>query len=123
MTTSKKVIRSFVVEKNDGVPDEDLVWGYGHAMHCLNELRESVMCNADDTPLYTGRLNANVHADEVVNGRGTMRMCRNWDALMEWADARSACYLSEDKNRKDENFSELDRYKHCPHGERPWEDL
>lgn len=120
---SKKVIRSFVVEKNDSVADDDLVWGYDHAIHCLNELRESVMCNADDTPLYTGQLNANVHANEVVNGRGMVRMCRDWDVLMQWADERSACYLSEDKNRKNETFSELDRYKNCPHGARPWEDI
>lgn len=99
--------------------EADLTWNYAHTVHCLNILRESIMCNADDQPMYTGHLHDNVHHKEAVAGRGTIKMCRNWDTLVEWAHAHSACYTS--IHRGDPNFLETDRYKHCPDDSRPWE--
>ncbi|CAK4021247.1 Hypothetical predicted protein [Lecanosticta acicola] len=113
------VLRSWINQKQDGVAEADMDFPYGHTMHCLNVLRETVMCNADDLPLYTGRVNENVHYKDVVAGRGMTRMCRNWDALVDWTHERSACYLS--ANRNDRSWKEIDRYKFCPDGSRPWE--
>lgn len=42
------------------------------------------MCQADDTlQSSTGHRDA---------GRNQVRMCRDWDALREWATERTACY-------------------------------
>jgi len=86
-------------------------------MHCLDVLRESVLCHADDTPMYVGHVNANTVMDEAPAGIGQTRMCRSWDSLMAYANSHSACY-NPHANSSD---SELDRYKYCPDGSRPWE--
>ena len=53
-------------------------------MHCFDTLRQYIMCMADDTLLYsTG------HRDSGVN---QTRMCRDWDALRQWATEHTACY-------------------------------
>lgn len=114
------MLRSFVNDKEDGVPEADLDWSYAHSIHCLNILRDVIMCNADDLPLYTGYRHENAHVKDPVAGRGQVKMCRDWDALMKWTYERSACYDS--INRKDPDFPELERYKFCPDGSRPWED-
>ena len=77
------------------------------------------MCNADDTPLYIGRLHANVNSTEPRAGVGMTRMCRNWHALNIWARSHSACYEFERHGR--DRPSGVDRYKSCPNGARPWE--
>ena len=84
-------------------------------------LRESITCNADDDLLYTGKLHANVGIDNLVIGNGMSRQCRDWDALLRWADQHSACYALERPG--DADFDELDRYKFCPDGSRPWEKI
>jgi hypothetical protein len=113
------VLRQLVNEDHDGVPEAARTWHYPHLMHCLNVLRESVMCNADDTPLYIGRLHKNVHEKSPRAGTGTVKMCRDWNKLLAWSRARSACYKPVHWTEK--HFSELDRYKTCPDGARPWE--
>ena len=57
---------------------------FGHSTHCIDAVRQSIMCNADDTLLYK-RYN-------VSDGDGQMRKCRNWGALRDWAAKHSACY-------------------------------
>ena len=90
-------------------------------MHCLNVLRESVMCHADDTPLYIGQLHKQIYSDDPKAGIGQTKMCRDWNALIEWSKARSACYRP--INWGEEGFDELERYKFCPDGARPWEEV
>ncbi len=113
------VLRQSINEDHDGMPEEERTWHYPHLMHCLNVLRESVVCNADDTPLYIGRLHKNAHEKSPRAGTGTVKMCRDWDKLLEWSRARSACYRP--VHWAEKGFSELDRYKSCPDGARPWE--
>ncbi|OTA55903.1 hypothetical protein K449DRAFT_452416 [Hypoxylon sp. EC38] len=96
-------------------------WHYPHLMHCLNVLRESVMCNANDTPLYIGKLHKNVYEKSPRAGTGTMKMCRDWNKLLAWSRARSACYRP--VHWTEERFREIDRYKSCPNGARPWESV
>ncbi|KAI0909851.1 hypothetical protein F4823DRAFT_409580 [Ustulina deusta] len=115
------VLRQSINEDHDGMPEEERTWHYPHLMHCLNVLRESVVCNADDTPLYIGRLHKNAHEKSPRAGTGTVKMCRDWDKLLEWSRARSACYRP--VHWAEKGFSELDRYKSCPDGARPWEQV
>ncbi|KAF2192971.1 hypothetical protein K469DRAFT_714992 [Zopfia rhizophila CBS 207.26] len=49
---------------------------WDHTIHCLDSLRQSVMCRADDTLLYT--------EDGNVFGDGQVRRCRDWKGLQEW---------------------------------------
>ncbi|KAF2151844.1 hypothetical protein K461DRAFT_268950 [Myriangium duriaei CBS 260.36] len=105
-------------EYHDGVKKEDQSYTYGHVMHCLNILLQTVMCNADDTPLYFGRLHANVDTTNPRAGIGSIRMCRDWKALNAWSRSHSACYVFE--RDIGENRTEFDRYKFCPDGSQPW---
>lgn len=89
-----------------------------HVVHCLDVLRELVMCDADDTPRYTGRLNQQASAEHPTSGIGQIRMCRNWNELETWAVGHSACYRA--INYGDEAFPTTERYKFCPNGEKPW---
>ena len=74
------------------------------------------MCHADDTPMYVGRLHKNVHEDHLRAGIGTFKACRDWGKLASWAREHSACYRP-----INEGGSEIERYKFCPDGSRPWE--
>lgn len=94
-------------------------WPRGHTMHCLEYLLQNVMCTADDTPMYDGRLHANAHEFHPIAGQGEIRMCRDWNKLKAWANVRSACY--DPYRRGDPNVKEVDRYKFCPDGSKPWE--
>ena len=116
------MLRVHVNENYDGVPQAEQTWHYPHVLHCLNVLRESVQCNADDTPMYTGRLHKNVFFPEGRAGIGTIKMCRDWSALMQWSHAHSACYKPVNW-WSDPNFNEIERYKFCPDDSRPWEEV
>ncbi|KAF4631667.1 hypothetical protein G7Y89_g6468 [Cudoniella acicularis] len=113
-----RVIRSVINENHDGLPQDNQTWPYGHAVHCLNVLRDSVVCHADDTPMYTGRLHKNVFEEHPRASVGTFKMCRNWSALVSWARARSACYRP--VHWFEQEFDETERYKFCPDGSTPW---
>ncbi|PQE13431.1 cytochrome p450 protein [Rutstroemia sp. NJR-2017a BBW] len=53
---------------------------FEHKFHCLDSLRQSVMCRADDTPLYT--------LGDFRSGDGQLRSCRDWKLLSRWASER-----------------------------------
>ncbi|CAF9913893.1 hypothetical protein IMSHALPRED_001472 [Imshaugia aleurites] len=55
-----------------------------HMEHCFDTLRQSVMCNADNTPLYT-------FGDKTA-GNGQLHRCRDWNELRDFATANTACY-------------------------------
>jgi len=76
------------------------------------------MCNADDTPRYTGGVNQQASAEEPISGAGQMRLCKDWNKLREWATEHSACYKS--INLDDPEFPSTERYKFCPDGEQVW---
>ena len=50
------------------------------------------MCEADDTPRYTGRVNQQASAEHPTSGVRQTRMCRDWSQLERWAVAHSGCY-------------------------------
>ena len=78
----------------------------GHVHHCLDTLRQDLMCTADDTPMPGVSLPHEV-------GNGQTRMCRNFDKLIEWTHhpEREACY------RRITNYggvkNSLERYAFC----------
>ncbi|KAK2589607.1 hypothetical protein QQS21_012716 [Conoideocrella luteorostrata] len=80
-----------------------------HISHCLDALRRQVICDADDTPRATDR------RPEVVAGLGQYRMCRNWDALEDFAKRHTACY-KRPENAEWDGPKKLNRFKHCPEG-------
>ncbi|CAD6439081.1 dbc402df-af12-49a9-a52a-f963f9be615c [Sclerotinia trifoliorum] len=77
-----------------------------HAVHCLDVLRSEVMCTADDTPL-------SFRFQEVVQAeRAPKRKCRDWNKLVEYTTAHSACFRRYSPN--DPRYSTLDEYLFCP---------
>ena len=69
---------------NELLRGQPLTWEKEHPVHCLDSLRQYVMCNADDTPLYTWGRN--------ITGDGQARQCKDWGVLREWAKEHTACY-------------------------------
>lgn len=76
---------------------EPLTYPFGHATHCLDAMRQYVMCTADDTPLPT--------TDGMPPGNGQSRKCRSWASLRDWAHDHSACFRdSETRIPFDDHF-------------------
>ncbi|KAF2152227.1 hypothetical protein K461DRAFT_321273 [Myriangium duriaei CBS 260.36] len=115
------ILRNALNEYHDGVPETQHTKSYPHLLHCLNVLRESTMCAADDTPLYTGAYNANSNVSGAAPpGAGTQRVCRDWSSLTAWTRAHSACF--KDIHHDDPDFPSDERYKFCPDRSMPWSD-
>ncbi|KAL8809269.1 MAG: hypothetical protein Q9200_003559 [Gallowayella weberi] len=81
-------------------------YALNHITHCLDALRDSVICHADDTPLFT------FYADQKDLPTQT-RKCRSWAKLSQWAaqPSHTACYryLSEQARQLDQH----ERFKFC----------
>lgn len=115
LTPVKHVVRAAVLEAYDGKP---LRKTYEHVTHCLNALREEIVCNADDTLMYTGPFNAEAGKKEPHSGIGQVRMCNDWSKLDRFALDHSACFRA--INRSTPNFPTKERYKFCPDGKILW---
>lgn len=77
---------------------------FGHIMHCLDSLRQDVICQADDTPRFTGQVPSR-------SGIGQRRQCRDWQKLEAWAKDHTACH----RHIKISD-SVLERFQFCPEG-------
>ncbi|KAF7873929.1 hypothetical protein EAF04_002601 [Stromatinia cepivora] len=109
------VIRAVSLDFFDGrLPSKS----YEHIVHCLNVLREEIMCNADDTPRYTGPLNAQLGSKHPYSGIGQTKMCNDWGKLESFALEHSACYKP--INKSTPGFPTVERYKFCPDGKVLW---
>ncbi|KAH6091097.1 hypothetical protein HBI40_166480 [Parastagonospora nodorum] len=76
-----RVIRSvFLSMYRQTLPDYPI----HHAHHCFDAIRQHIMCNADNTPLYG-------HGDGT-SGDGQMHQCKSWTALRNYATRNSACF-------------------------------
>ena len=51
---------------------------YRHTLHCVDYLRQTVMCNADLTLVSTGQ--------DLEFDHSPARQCRDWDAIVGWVD-------------------------------------
>ena len=75
-----------------------------HINHCLDALRQDIICHADDTPRYTT-------ADTLpISGLGQQRQCRDWKRLQAWASERGSCYRKIEEGKR---IREIERYKYC----------
>ena len=79
-----------------------------HMRHCFDYLRQALLCAADSTlePFRTDL--------GGVTGWGFPRMCRNYDELKEWAEARRT------NNR--EGFVEVVTHPHSTQGSKEGHD-
>ena len=81
---------------------------FAHLIHCLEILRQEVVCNADETPLLTGT------AAQGLPGLGQARMCRDWSKLQDWLRQYNACY---DHTGNDiPGYPEIEHFRNCPPG-------
>ncbi|KPI43357.1 uncharacterized protein AB675_7161 [Cyphellophora attinorum] len=69
-----------------------------HLLHCLENIRLDLTCNADDTPRFVPRT---AHESTVKTGVDQLRQCRSWDALEKWAKEHSACFNYHEFERKE----------------------
>jgi hypothetical protein len=60
-------------------------WKATHLEHCLDRLRQAVMCHGDLTPspLYT------FHGYHVALGRSGEHTCRKFEPIRQWMDERA----------------------------------
>ncbi|KAK4083405.1 hypothetical protein Purlil1_10642 [Purpureocillium lilacinum] len=66
---------------DEGVPTENL---YSHFDHCVDMLRESLMCTADITPyIFYDPLDKPRRRDPLPDWSAT-HTCRNFDAILRW---------------------------------------
>lgn len=56
-----------------------------HINHCYDALRQEIQCRANDIPLYAPY-------QSKLTGDGQFRLCRDWDALTEFAKEHTACW-------------------------------
>ncbi|KZS90735.1 hypothetical protein SISNIDRAFT_414902 [Sistotremastrum niveocremeum HHB9708] len=69
--------------KGDPVP-------FDHVDHCVNILRENIMCNADITPdVWQWDEDKQMSFPRF----DTVHTCRNWEAIIDWAKARQMNYV------------------------------
>ncbi|KAH7082307.1 hypothetical protein FB567DRAFT_581693 [Paraphoma chrysanthemicola] len=99
-----QMLRISIVESHHNQPQ---TMSYKHLQHCLNDLREDAMCNADDTPRYT-----HTWPDRVTGADGQLRQCRNFEALSTWARSNTACFSF--SHRDDPSWNKTARFRHCP---------
>ena len=105
LTVWKKLIYRSLMEYRKDIPQ---ALPSEHITHCLDSLRNDIMCHADDTPRYT------TSTCEPVTGVGQYRQCRDWAKLEAWAKERHACYRYGDPTIEDKKPLQLGRMKYCP---------
>ncbi|KAL9089586.1 MAG: hypothetical protein Q9159_002464 [Coniocarpon cinnabarinum] len=82
---------------------------YPHLVHCMDHLLQNILCEADDTPLYT------IPKHNSSTGLGQKRQCRSWSKLQAWAESQSSCfsYINETQGVS----AILQRFRYCPNTE------
>ncbi|KAF3052907.1 hypothetical protein E8E11_011513 [Didymella keratinophila] len=98
-----KYIRKAIAVKHYG---GNQTFDFHHINHCLNGLRQDIMCAADDTPMPA-------LAEHI--GAGQTRECRDWGKMTEWATQldRNACFRLDDYR---EATNTLEQFAFCPPG-------
>ncbi|PYH93998.1 hypothetical protein BO71DRAFT_399247 [Aspergillus ellipticus CBS 707.79] len=62
--------------------------GSAHVAHCVDYLRQAIMCAADTTPEKARVVNGTVQQD--TDGWGVVHQCRDWDEVYEFAKTNRA---------------------------------
>lgn len=81
---------------------------FAHVLHCLDSLRQDVICNADDSPRYL--TNNGSHS-----GESQVRFCRNFSKLNDWAKEHDACFRQQHDLADD--MPVIEKYKYCKNEE------
>ena len=104
----------------DGIPVSAHRMPYEHLLHCVDVLRNTVMCEADDQPLALTQVMFAENITASAPSPGQITMCRDWDAMSAWSRAHSACYRP--GYRSQDGLDDIERFKNCPDGSQPWLD-
>lgn len=73
-------------DENSSLP----IWQPHHQAHCLEYLRQSILCSADTSLEGRGK-----HW-KVENGYGTKHTCVDYAALTQWATERAPVHFDDD---------------------------
>jgi len=77
---------------------------FPHIMHCLDNLRQDIICAADDSPRYL--TNNGSHS-----GESQVRFCRDFSKLNDWAKERDACFRQQ--HDLADVMAPIDKFKYC----------
>lgn len=105
LTTTQRNIRGSLREFSMGLPQSE---DWEHISHCINSLREDLMCQADDTPRWTGYA-------PMISGVDQVRQCRDWKQLEAWTKERNACH-KHGATVVGEPGDQLEKWTYCPPG-------
>jgi hypothetical protein len=87
-----------------------------HVYHCLDSIRQDILCKADDTPMPAVPVLKHAPAAGTPIGLGDQQVmvCRDLTKLNEWIHApeRNACF--KEGNIYTEPEHEIDRHAYCP---------
>ncbi|KAF2659357.1 hypothetical protein K491DRAFT_675588 [Lophiostoma macrostomum CBS 122681] len=77
-----------------------------HVLHCLDILRQDVMCRPDDTPMPS-------RGERHAIGDGQVRRCKDWGELVRWTEQpeRHACFRMISEYRRIPNT--LEEFQYC----------
>lgn len=64
--------------------------GNGHEWHCVDYIRQGIMCAADTTLDFAETAHVDAADGTVSKSRGftgdnSTHQCRDWDAMVDWA--------------------------------------
>ncbi|KUJ09336.1 uncharacterized protein LY89DRAFT_657675 [Mollisia scopiformis] len=78
-----------------------------HINHCLESMRQYVMCKASDLPIAAIEGKTDASRDEQ------QRQCRSWDALVEWSTdpEREACWAMVDEYKT--TIHNVEKFAYC----------
>lgn len=81
LPSEKGVIRDVIKKYEKNEPSRFA--GAGHEYHCIDYLRQAIMCSGDTTLDY-----AEMHDDGTrrgFSGANSTHQCRDWDTIVGWA--------------------------------------
>ena len=103
---AQKLVRKAVHDYAYGRPNPVHMF---HVNHCLDSLRQDLMCKADDTPMPS--IN-----QPHKTGDGQIMECRDWDKLVAWARRGDHHSCFEHINEYKDPVHKLEQFAFCPEG-------
>jgi hypothetical protein len=85
LTHGQKSLHRSNLEYRKGVKQS---YATEHLIHCLDNIRQDIMCAADETPRYIP-VDATGNA---ITGVGQYRQCKDWSKLKKWSMEHGACF-------------------------------
>jgi hypothetical protein len=77
---------------------------YAHIIHCLENLRQDIICTANDSPRYL--TNNGTHS-----GENQVRFCRDFSKLKDWGAEHDACFRQ--KHDLGDVVAPIEKFKYC----------